>query len=66
MCLISSTNSTLKSVNVTGNNLCEAAEKAIALEIVLCQMRNPEVTSIYAARKGFRDEDAIKIGEALR
>ncbi len=43
-----------------------AACKAIELEFVLCQMRNPEVSEIRASDKGFDDQDAIKIAEGLR
>ena len=43
-----------------------AARKAIELEFVLRQMRNPTVTEIDASGKGFDDQDAIKIGEGLR
>ncbi len=43
-----------------------AARKAIEIEFVLCQLRNPEVTSIDASNKDFDNQDAIKIGEGLR
>ena len=43
-----------------------AARKAIEVEVVLCQMRNPTVTEIDASGKGFDDQDAIKIGQGLR
>ncbi len=66
VCLICSANSTLQSLDVSGNPMSEAARKAVELEFVLCQMRNPEVTDIDAAKKGFDDQDAIKIGEVLR
>ena len=66
ICLVCSANSTLKSLDVSGNPMSKAARKAVELEFVLCQMRNPEVTQIDASRKGFDDQDAIKIGEGLR
>ncbi len=43
-----------------------AARKAIQVEIVLCRMRNPTVTSIDASFQGFDVQDAIEIGEGLR
>ena len=66
VCLVCSANSTLKSLDVSGNPMSEAARKAVQLELVLCQMRNPEVTQINASNKGFDDQEAIKIGEGLR
>jgi hypothetical protein len=46
--------------------MSRVALKAIELEVVLCQMRNPEVTEVDAYNKDFDDQDAIKIGECLR
>jgi hypothetical protein len=43
-----------------------AARKAIEIEFVLCQMRNPMVTEIFADGQLFDDQDAVKIGEGLR
>jgi hypothetical protein len=40
--------------------------KAVALEVVLCQLRNAHVTHIDASQKRFDDADATRIGEALR
>ena len=64
--LVYSANSTLTTLGVSGNSMSAAARKSIALEFVLCQMRNPTVTQIRASGKGFDDQDAIKIGEELR
>jgi hypothetical protein len=72
--LVCSANSTLTTLNVSGNHLSAvtgypmsaAARKAIELEFVLCRMRNPTVTEIDASHDGFDDQDAIKIGEELR
>jgi hypothetical protein len=41
-------------------------EKFVALEFVLCRLRNAHVTTIDASRLGFDDADAIRIAEALR
>ncbi len=64
--LVCSANSTLTKINVTNNPMSAAARKAIEVELVLCQMRNPSVTEIDASDKDFDDQDAIKIGEGLR
>ena len=64
--LIRSANSTFTRLDVSRNPMSAAARKAIEVEVVLCQMRNPAVTEIYARGKGFDDQDAIKIGEELR
>ncbi len=64
--LVYSANSTLTALDVSKNPMSAAARKAIEIEFVLCQMRNPTVTQIYAEGKGFDDQDAIKIGEGLR
>ncbi len=64
--LIRSANSTLVLLDVSDNPMDWRACKAIELELVLCQLRNPTVTDIYAADKGFDDQDAIKIGQGLR
>ncbi len=64
--LVYSANSTLTTLGVSGNSMSAAARKSIALEFVLCQMRNPVVTEIDASDQGFDDQDAIKIGEGLR
>jgi hypothetical protein len=56
----------LTALNVFYNPMSAAACKAIELEFVLCQMRNPEVSEIRASDKGFDDQDAIKIAEGLR
>ena len=64
--LVCSANSTLTTLNVSDNPMSAAARKAIGVEFVLCQMRNPTVTEINAGSKGFDDQDAIKIGEGLR
>ena len=64
--LVCSSNSTLTALDVPGNPMSDAAEKAIELEFVLCQMRNPTVTKIDASSNGFDDQDTIKIGEGLR
>ena len=63
--LVYSANSTLTTLDVSNNPMSAAACKAIELEFVLCRMRNPTVTEIYASGKGFDDQDAIKIGEGL-
>jgi hypothetical protein len=64
--LVCSANSTLTTLAVSGNPMSAAACKAIELEFVLCQMRNPSVTQIDTSDKGFDDQDAIKMGEGLR
>ncbi len=67
--LVCSANSTLTRLVVSNNPMSAAARKAIELEFVLCQMRNPKVTIIDVLRKGFEgfdDQDAITIGEGLR
>ena len=64
--LICSANSTLTSLDVSDNPMNDAARKAIEVEFVLCQIRNPKISKIDASDKGFDDQDAIKIGEGLR
>ena len=64
--LVCSTISTLTQIDLVGNPMSAAARKAIELEVVLCQMRNPTVTEIQVSATGFNDQDAIKIGEGLR
>ncbi len=64
--LVCSANSTLTTLDVSDNPMSAAARKAIEVELILCQMRNPTVTKIDASGKGFDDQDAIKIGEGLR
>ena len=64
--LVCSANSTLTTLHVSNNPMSAAARKAIEVELVLCRMRNPTVTSIDGSGKGFDDQDAIKIGEGLR
>jgi hypothetical protein len=64
--LVCSVNSTLTTLDVSNNPMSAAASKAIELEFVLCQMRNPTVTKIKANSKGFDDHGAIKIGEGMR
>ena len=69
MCLCSlvcSANSTLTTLDVSGNPMSAAAHKAIQLEFVLCRMRNRTVTEIDASDQGFDDQDASKIVEGLR
>ena len=53
-------------LDVYHNPMSAAAHKAVRLEVVFCQMRNPAVTEIDARNEGFDDQDAIKIGEGLR
>jgi hypothetical protein len=36
------------------------------LQMVLCQLRNTQVTEIEASGKGFDDDDAARIANALR
>jgi hypothetical protein len=61
----SSANSTLITLAASHNPMSATTHKAIELEFVLCQMRNPTITSIRASWKGFNDEDAHKIYEGL-
>jgi hypothetical protein len=56
----------MTSLYVYDNPMKDAARKAIELELVLRQMRNPNVAEIDASNKGFDYQDAIKIGEGLR
>ncbi len=65
--LVCSANSSLTTLTVSNNIMMSAAaRKALGIEFVLCQMRNPMVTKISAYDQGFDDQDAIKIGEGLR
>ncbi len=66
---ICSFNSTLTTLDVSGNPMSTAARKAIDVAFVLCLMRNSTVTEINwvnVSGKGFDDQDAIVIGEGLR
>ncbi len=66
-CLVCSANSTLIKFDISGNlNMSAAARKAIEIEFVLCQLRNPEVSQINASDKDIDDQDAIKIVEVAR
>ncbi len=49
-----------------GNLASDQIRKLVALEVVLCQVRNAHVTEIDASDKGFDDADATRIAEALR
>ena len=64
--LVCSANLTLTALDVSHNPMSAAARKAIEVDFVLCQMRNPTVTEIDTFRQGFDDQDAFKIGEGLR
>ncbi len=63
---VCSANSRLTSLDLSGNLMSAAALKAIEVEFVLCQMRNPAVSKINASNKGFDNQDAIKIADGLR
>jgi len=49
-----------------GNLASDQVRKLVALEVVLCQVRNAHVTKIDASRNDFDDADATRIAEALR
>ncbi len=61
-------NSTLRilSVEEDQGGLNIPLSKSVALELVLCQLRNAHVTEIDASHKHFDDADATRIAEALR
>ena len=59
-------NSTLRTLELSGNTISAPVLKSVELECVLCQLRNAQVTEIDASGKGFDDTDATRISEALR
>ena len=59
-------NSSLQSMHWDENLASDQVRKLVALEVVLCQVRNAHVTKIDASRNDFDDADATRIAEALR
>ena len=59
-------NSSLQSMHWDENLASDQVCKLVALEVVLCQVRNAHVTEIDASDKDFDDADATRIAEALR
>jgi hypothetical protein len=59
-------NSSLHGLSFYGNPSSHRVCKLVALEVVLCQVRNAQVTQIDASGKHFDDADATRIAEALR
>jgi hypothetical protein len=58
--------SSLQRLSLRGNPISAPVLKSVYCELVLCQMRNTQVTEIDAYNKGFDDSDAARIAEALR
>ena len=58
-------NSTLQCLDIFSFSINAPVLKSVALELVLCQLRNAQVTEIDAWSKGFDDGDAARIAEAL-
>ncbi len=59
-------NASLQYMRWDGNLASDQVCKLVALEVVLCQLRNTHVTKIDASRNDFDDADATRIAEALR
>ncbi len=67
-------NSTLQTLGIRNlfsrlsrpNSFSAPVLKAVELELVLCRLRNPNVTEMDALGKDFDDTDATRIAEALR
>ncbi len=59
-------NSTLRKLGIFNSAITTLVFKSVAIEVVLCQLRNAHVTEIDASDKLFDDDDATRIGEALR
>ena len=59
-------NSSLHSLSFYDNLASDQVCKLVALEVVLCQVRNTHVTDIVWMYKNFDDADATRIAEALR
>ena len=55
----------LTSLSLAGNSISVPVLTTVALELVLCQLRNPLVATIDACDKGFNDEQAHAIAQAL-
>ena len=59
-------NSTLGELYISDNPISAPVCKSVELELVLCRLRNAQVTEIEASGYGFDDADATRIAEALR
>ncbi len=59
-------NSTLRNLDLSNNPISAPVRKSVYLEVVLCQLRNVQVTRIDASYREFDDADATRIAEALR
>ena len=59
-------NSKLQTLDLVYNRISKPVQKSVDLEMVLCQLRNAQVTEIDALDDDFDDADAIRIAEALK
>jgi hypothetical protein len=59
-------NATLRTLVLYSNNISATGHQSVALELVLCQMRNVHDTHIDASGTRFDDADVTRIVEALR
>jgi hypothetical protein len=59
------TTSRVTKLILDGNRVSARMHKSLEIELVLCQLRRPDLTQLMLRNKGLQDSDVARIGAGL-